>query len=580
MKKKIVTVVLTVALSAAVLAGCGQKAGSTETKAKGETSADDKGGAEAGETKDGKDASGESSADAGGTELPELPDNTLSITASIPTFGTDPGNTEVQKEWQKRMEEYLGCKLDIKWTYTPWLDYRDNEKVILASGEMPDVFTYSWGDMINEYGQDGQVLDIAKYKQYMPYYSKFVEETRGGENFAYNADGTSYYFKDGFVNNNDIIGAQSFTAFAYRFDLLEKNNLTPATNLDEFTALCKKLKELYPDSYPISNSDKNYAFYRGFAGIYHTSDTLYWNGTEWAFGPIDENFKDMLSYLKTLYDAGYIDPEFATDDADACNKKAATGKVLIYPTVWSGMAAHWNRNKEDQDINFGLAYLPENEKYGTPWKWGSKEEGLSLANTGFGVGISGNVEYPEWVVKMIDYQYAPEMIELQNWGIEGKTYTVNEDGTKTFTEEITSADNPVQELANYGVTSSAACRTGVVFTPQEFEPQIEQLEEEPWWSKEDGFHMDKYWLASSKYGGEESVAPYDRAPILNLDPDQATEKATLMNACETVAKEKAVEFITGKMDLEKDWDAYVDSVKYAVDDFEGTLQMLNENSVK
>lgn len=246
-----VTAVLAAALSAAVLAGCGQKSQSTETKAKGETTAD---------AQDENDASGESSkgtsGDASGTELPELPDNTLSITASIPTFGTDPGNTEVQKEWQKRMEEYLGCKLDIKWTYTPWLDYRENEKVIMASGEMPDVFTYSWGDTINEYGQDGQVLDIAKYKQYMPYYSKFVEETRGGENFAYNADGTSYYFKDGFVNNNDIIGAQSFTAFAYRFDLLEKNNLTPATNLDEFSELCKKLKELYPDSYPISNSDK------------------------------------------------------------------------------------------------------------------------------------------------------------------------------------------------------------------------------------------------------------------------------------------------------------------------------------
>lgn len=573
MKRRAAAAILAALMTVSSLAGCG--AGASE---KTGTNA---GAEQESESKDSESKGSEGAlADTTSSEMPELPNNTLSITASVPTFGTDPQGTEVQKKWQKKMEEYLGCKLDIKWTYTPWLDYRDNEKVILSSGELPDVFTYSWGDTINEFGDDGQVLDIAKYKQYMPNYSKFVEETQGGESFAYNADGTSYYFKDGFVNENDINGAQSFTSFAYRFDLLEKNKLTPATTIEEFTQLCQKLKELYPDSYVMSNSDKNYAFYRGFAGIFHTSDTLYWNGTEWAFGPIDDNFKDLLKYMKSLYDAGYIDPEFATDDADACTKKAVTGKVLIYPTVWSGMATHWNRNKEDQDIKFGLSYLPKNPDYGTAWKWGSKAKGLSLANTGFGIGISAKVENPEWIVKMLDYQYSPEMIELQNWGIEGKTYVKNEDGSKSFTDEINNADDPVQALANYGVTSSATCRTGVVFTPQDFEPQIAQMVEEPWWSKDDGYHDDKYWVASSKYGGDESVSPADQAPVLNLDSDQSTEKATLMNACETIAKEKAIDFITGKADLEKDWDAYVETVKYAVDDFEGTISMLNENSVK
>lgn len=570
MKRRVVTAILAMVMIVSTLAGCGKGASeiiNTEDAAK-ETKA-----ATATDTTGSEET-------VSVAELPELPDNTLSITASVPTFGTDPGGTEIQKEWQKKMEDYLGCKLDIKWTYTPWLDYRDNEKVILASGELPDVFSYSWGESINEFGEDGQVLDITKYKQFMPYYSKFVEETPGGESFAYNINGTSYVFKDGVVNENDITGSQSFTAFAYRFDLLEKNNLKPATTLNEFTELCAKLKELYPDSYVMSNSDKIYAFYRGFAGIFHTSDTLYWNGTEWAFGPIEDNFKEMLKYMASLYKAGYIDPEFATDDQDACTKKAVTGKVLIYPTVWAGMATQWNRNKENKDIKFGLAYLPENPDYGTAWKWGSKVKGLSLSSNGFGIGISAKAKNPEWIVKMLDYQYSPEMIELQNWGIEGKTYVKNEDGSKSFTEEITKAEDPIQALASLGVTSSGFCRTGIVFTPQDFEPQIAQITPEPWWSEEEGYYEDKYWIASARYGGDESISPADQAPVLNLNPDEATDKAALTNACETVAKEKAVEFITGKADLEKDWDAYVDAVKYAVDDFEGTIEMLNKNSVK
>ncbi len=225
---------------------------------------------------------------AGDVEMSELENNTLSITASITTFGVDPAGTKVQDEWQNRMEEYLGCKLDITWTYTPWLDYRQNEQVILASGSLPDVFTYSWGDAINTYGEDGQVLNIAEYKDYMTYYPEFVAGTVGQENAAYNADGSGYYFKDGFVNTANITGAQSFTAFAYRFDALQENDLTPATNLEEFTALCAELKDLYPDSYVITNSDKNYAFYRGFVGIFHTWDTLYWNGTEWTSSGITD----------------------------------------------------------------------------------------------------------------------------------------------------------------------------------------------------------------------------------------------------------------------------------------------------
>ena len=138
-----------------------------------------------------------------------------------------------------------------------------------------------------------------------------------------------YYFMDGFDNTQDIQGAQSFTGFAYRFDVLQANNLTPATTLDEFTTLCASLQGLIDSGasdaqYVMMNSTKDYAFYRGFVGIYHTWDTLYWNGSEWAFGPVEDNFREMLAYLNTLWDAGYIDPEMGTADYNAGTTKAST----------------------------------------------------------------------------------------------------------------------------------------------------------------------------------------------------------------------------------------------------------------
>jgi putative aldouronate transport system substrate-binding protein len=89
-----------------------------------------------------KQASGTAAASAGTAgALSTLPDNTLKIKVSVPTFGTDPGRTAVQQEWLKRVEAYLGCEVEITWTYTPWADYRNNEQVILASGALPDACT-------------------------------------------------------------------------------------------------------------------------------------------------------------------------------------------------------------------------------------------------------------------------------------------------------------------------------------------------------------------------------------------------------------------------------------------------------
>ena len=50
----------------------------------------------------------------GGLKFPELPNNTLKLTANIPNFGTSPTGTLVQEEWQKRMEEYHLLRLDWK----------------------------------------------------------------------------------------------------------------------------------------------------------------------------------------------------------------------------------------------------------------------------------------------------------------------------------------------------------------------------------------------------------------------------------------------------------------------------------
>ena len=132
-------------------------------------------------------------------------------------------------------------------------------------------------------------------------------------------------------------------------------------------------------------------------------------------------------------------------------------------------------------MEWGLAYLPENTEYGTAWKWGSRQAAKSL-NANMGIYISAETEHPEYAVAMIDYQYSDEMVNLMNWGVEGETYTET-DETKTFVDDILNDATPATKSAEYGLTSSSVCRTGIPFNPLDFNAMLEvACNPEPWWN--------------------------------------------------------------------------------------------------
>lgn len=575
-KRKTLLLFLVLALMVSLFAGCGPGATTTSTTAT---------------SKETTTASGETTETTGSTglSLPEIPDGTLKFTARIPDFNQSSEGTMIHEKWKEKMEAYLGVKLDITWERTPWADYQTNEMVLLQSGDIVDVTTNSKGPAVNEFGESGLLLDLSKYKDYMPNFLVYAEDTNGGFDYVFNKDGTLYYFMDGFYNPDDIEGAQSFTSFAYRFDVLKANDLTPATTLTEFTQLVKDLQALIDSGasdakYVIMNSTKDYAFYRGFVGIFHTWDCLYYRDGEWSYGPIEDRFREMLVYLNELYEGGYIDPEFGTADSDTCTEKATTGYALVCPTLWSGMAAHWNTATTDPDMEWGLAYLPSHT-YGTAWKWGSRQPGKSVENR-MGIYISAKTEYPEYMVAMIDYQYNDEMVEMLNWGIEGETYYVDADGKKQFVDSIMNADSPATEVAKYGIMSSSVCRSGIPFTPLDFNAMLAVSSiPEPWWNPNDGYYQGKYWVESSRIGGKESVSPYDRPPVVYLTAEEQSMMAQLRygGICESYVRESALKFITGELDINSDtaWQDYVNGVKSQTEqDFDSILEMMMENTVK
>ena len=128
--------------------------------------------------------------------------------------------------------------------------------------------------------------------------------------------------------------------------------------------------------------------------------------------------------------------------------------------------------------------------------------------------------------------------------------------------------------------------SGLPFNPIDFNAMLDLASlPEPWWSADKGYYEGKHWVESSVNGGEDSVAPYDRPPVVYLSAEEQSSKAQLgySGTCETRVKELALQFITGEKDINDDsvWESYIKDVKSQTDDdFDGILEMLNEKTVK
>lgn len=175
-------------MTAGLLAGCGSKetSGGQDTPVQEEQTQEEQSqpasGTEAASGTDKNDPA--ATAASNGITLPELPDGVLKLEVSIADYQQSSEGTMIQEEWQKRMEAYLGCKLDITWTRTPAVDYADNELVVLQSGQVQDAASVTKGAAVNEYGEDGTLLNLADYMDYMRYYPDYMAETAGGEDYA------------------------------------------------------------------------------------------------------------------------------------------------------------------------------------------------------------------------------------------------------------------------------------------------------------------------------------------------------------------------------------------------------------
>jgi putative aldouronate transport system substrate-binding protein len=490
----------------------------------------------------------------------------LSFEVMIPKFSVDPKDTLIQKEWEKEMESYLGVKLNITWNRLQWGDeYFQKSKLALSTGEMPDIMLALGKDQIDQYGMEGLFADLTPYVQEGQNYKSFIDATGDAEKYLYSGDNKIYAFFDGYNNPMDLQPSQ-YNA-AYRLDIFEKNGIKIPTTVDEFYDAAKKLKELYPDVYPVGVSE-NYLAYNGFYNSFHAHEGVYYNGDKFVFGPAEENFKDAVQFMNKLFSEKLLDPAFGVDGIDQARPKATTGKTFMYPAMWSGFIAEFNTNTQASG-KWTNALFPSS-KYGVAWQQGAEPKGKGLSN-GSGLVISAKAKHPELLAKLVDYQYSEKMMNLMNWGIEGETYVVNGD-KKELAPNILNAENIYAEMDKLGLGTTGGSRSGIVWTPQDKLAKYTDPGSVTTFYHDGKAEEISYWVANGTYA-KDSINPNDFAPRILFSKEENETKAAISTAIDTYVKESIANFITGKMKL-SDWDKFQDKLnKMGV---ESLLKMHND----
>lgn len=152
--------------------------------------------------------------------------------------------------------------------------------------------------------------------------------------------------------------------------------------------------------------------------------------------------KDYFRWLNHMYNEGLLDKDTFVQKDDQYKAKIASGRVLgLIDQEWGYMDAE-NALKAAGKDEYTYAHFPVtlSEEY--------KDHSFQSAGVDYyGISITTACKDPVRAIKFIDWLSSDEGQVLVNWGIEGKHYTVDENGKRVIPTEV--VDRKVNDTTNF-----------------------------------------------------------------------------------------------------------------------------------
>lgn len=416
-KKRWLSMVMAIAVSAAALSGCG--ADRAENTAQ---------------------SGGEQSAQSGPFVKYEEP---VEITA-VKNLGAGiqypEGDSLENNVWTRYYEEALNVKVNWEWS-TNVEQYVQKVNIAITSDDIPDVMQVSASQMKMMY-DNGQIMDITDVmdENLAPFTEEVLHSDGGLAMQAATFDGRLYAIPK--------IGSPLMTAKVLwvRTDWLENLGLELPKTVEEMRAVAEAFTTQDPDGNGIDDTyglavykdlyGSGYADLTGFFNAYNAYPGIWVdNGEEIVWGGIQPEAKEALAALHEMYEAGLIDPEFGVKDANKVNEDVSAGRSgMMFGDFWN-MA--WINDAKVNDPGFEWVPVAIPSLDGTT----PARAQLAASTVDFFV-ISAECEHPEAIVRLLNLQ----LEKCYGETAEPEVYNITPDGFGPYQYPAIAIEPPMKNF--------------------------------------------------------------------------------------------------------------------------------------
>ncbi|MFT8639323.1 sugar ABC transporter substrate-binding protein [Bifidobacterium sp.] len=384
-------------------------------------------------------ACGSSSAD---SAVSKLPDPTYKVSADTPAWKSDKSKDNtltwyVNADWWNKsfgkdlITAQIKKDLHLNINFVTGDDTKLN--TYFASGKLPDVITTfdSTSKVAQTASQWAYPLQELADK-YDPYFNKVAKKDtlnwyklKDGKTYGYPSySNTAADYKSGMIHPT--------SAFIIRKDVLKSIGNQDFSTPAGFEAGMKAIKEKFPDLIPFGFND----FSGGNSSLETTVQDMLGvpitgKGNSYYDRDLDSDYIKWLDTFRKVHADGNISDDSFADDADTFKEKVSSGK---YATMMMD-----NFVSQGTQLQTFASQHPDEQYVAVNGIMSTEGRKPTLSQSGLsGWSISYITKQSKNAAKAIqtfEYLLSDYGQMLTNFGIEGKTYTKNADGTVSWTAE-------------------------------------------------------------------------------------------------------------------------------------------------
>lgn len=549
MKKKWIAILLSVSMLA-TFTGCGNS-DSSDPKSSGETKQETQDNSESDDA-DTSNTDSETEGDLGyqyGAGVTFHSDEPVSYSMMF----SDHENYPSKEDWLlwQAIEEKTNVTFDK--TLVARTDYNDKVTALVNAGDAPYIIPKIYDE--TPYVTSGQIVPISDYVQYMPNYMKCVEDWGMEDDLKplLQSDG-KYYRLPGLWEQ-----AAGGYSLVIRKDVFEAAGIDVEKEEKEWTwetfyEALKKVKEHTGADYVWSDQYQGGSTMNIAGAVYNvkagrSSDGGDWglqNGTkfdwdknQFFFTNTTDAYKEFLTYFNKLYTEKILDPETFTQDSETAQAKFYRGESYVLNVNYQQLADMISGNKMQVEGAELYMIVPPGGPAGQLQVESTRlENGIMISQNA--LDELGEEEFIK-MLRFIDWLwYSDEGQTLSLWGVEGTTYTKDEEGKFVLNSDIYyNGINPGAEKqlnVDYGFGGGVFAYGG---------------------STE--LRFSKFTEGESDYNNRvyDCKTPRKLDPPIMADELESEDLNLIKTPLMDYVSSSSLQFITGKMDLNTQWDEYV-----------------------